>query len=239
MDRYCFTPVAYVESPFTEKFGVPRQSGLIADARGALRFVPPYNVPEAFDGLAGCSHLWLLFVFHQNPHRGWKPRVRPPRMGGNRRLGVFASRSGFRPNPVGLSVVRLEELHCSKGDCSLQVAGLDLVDGTPVLDVKPYLPYADAIASATNRFAPAAPRRVLSVVFSAEVRQQLHQQHPDGALRRLIEDALALDPRPAYRQGEVAGEYAMKLMHLDVRWRMQGADQAEVFSICRVNASPS
>ncbi|MBF0255534.1 MAG: tRNA (N6-threonylcarbamoyladenosine(37)-N6)-methyltransferase TrmO [Gammaproteobacteria bacterium] len=219
---YRFAPIAYIQSPFKEKFGIPRQPGLIPAARGRVVFVPPYDDPAALDGLEQCSHLWLQFVFHQNLQAGWQARVRPPRLGGNRRLGVFATRSSFRPNSIGLSVVRLDEISADPPGLSLAVSGLDLLDGTPVLDIKPYVPYADALSDASNGLAPAPPQRVLRVEFASDVVEWLEQTDPEGQLQGLIREILAYDPRPAYKQGELQGQYGMRLLGYDIRWRMLG-----------------
>jgi tRNA (adenine37-N6)-methyltransferase len=135
-----FTPIGIVHSPFKEKFGVPRQPGIATAARATLELLPPYDREEALEGLSGFSHVWLVFVFHATAAQGWQPSVRPPRLGGNVRVGVFASRSMFRPNPIGLSVVELEGYGREDGRLVLHVKGADLIDGTPVLDIKPYIP---------------------------------------------------------------------------------------------------
>ena len=148
-----FEPVAVVHSCFAEKFAIPRQPLLAPAATATLELLPPYDQPEALEGLEGVSHLWLLFVFHAAGHGSKHLRVRPPRLGGNQRIGVFASRAPHRPNPIGQSVVRLEGIV----DGRLLLSGVDLLDGTPVLDIKPYVPYADAIGDAHNSLAPAPP----------------------------------------------------------------------------------
>ena len=134
-------PIAHIRSDFPTKFGVPRQAGLVEELRAAVVFEPPYRVPEALRGIDGFSHLWLIWEFSENKRGGWSPTVRPPRLGGNVRMGVFATRSPFRPNPIGLSCVRLErvELDTSDGPV-LHISGADLVDGTPIFDIKPYIP---------------------------------------------------------------------------------------------------
>jgi tRNA (adenine37-N6)-methyltransferase len=234
MKTYCFTPIGYVESPFQQKFGIPRQSGLVPSAKGRIRLVAPYDRPEALDGLETTSHLWVQWVFHRIDSRRWHTKVRPPRLGGNRRLGVFATRSGFRPNPIGLSVVRLDGICSLPGEVALLVSGIDLLDGTPVLDLKPYIPFVDALPSAVNRLAPAPPRAVLNVRLSAQAERQVAHLPGGDALCALIQETLALDPRPAYRAGEVAGDYGMQLMDYDIRWRMRGEFQAEVMALVKV-----
>ena len=150
-------PVARIRTEFPGKFGVPRQAGLVPELRGRVVFEPPFRSPEALRGMDGFSHLWLIWVFSENKEAGWSPTVRPPRLGGNQRVGVFATRSPFRPNPIGLSCVKLEGVDLSTPDGPvLFVSGADLVDGTPILDIKPYLPYADCRPEAVGGFAGTA-----------------------------------------------------------------------------------
>lgn len=217
-----FTPIGMIHSCFGEKFGIPRQAGLAPAARATLDLLPPYAVPEAVRGLEGFSHLWLIFIFHGIPAGQWQPTVRPPRLGGRQRLGVFASRSPFRPNPVGLSAVKLERIAIDRGRVTLHLAGVDLLDRTPVLDIKPYLPYADCLPEATGGFAPHAPVPGLTVEFSPAA-AAVCAAWPDGALRELIIQVLAQDPRPAYEQARpVPQRYGMRLHDLDVQWEMRG-----------------
>ena len=213
-------PVARLRSPFGEKFGIPRQAGLAPSARGEVVFVPPYDDPAMLDGLAGFSHLWLTFRFDRCVAQGWRPRVRPPRLGGNREVGVWASRSPFRPNFLGLSAVRLLEV-VERPQPLLRVAGLDLLDGTPVFDIKPYLPYSDVIAGATGGFAQQRPDAALAVRFSDAALTLLESGAVSGDLRQLIVEVLALDPRPAYRRDdEPERVYGMLLAGHNVRWRV-------------------
>ena len=163
-------PIARIRSEFPTKFGVPRQAGLVEGLRGAVVFEPPYRVAEALRGIEGFSHLWLIWEFSENKRTGWSPTVRPPRLGGNQRMGVFATRSPFRPNPLGLSCVKLEKVELSTPDGPvLWVSGADLVDGTPVLDIKPYLPYADCRPEAVGGFAGEAPEGRLTVDFPPDL----------------------------------------------------------------------
>lgn len=236
MKSYCFRPIGFVESPFQEKFGIPRQSGLVPSAKGRIRLVAPFDRPEALDGLETTSHIWVQWVFHRIESGRWQPKVRPPRLGGNRRLGVFATRSGFRPNAIGLSVVRLDGISSRPGEVALLVSGIDLLDGTPVLDLKPYIPFVDAVPGATNRLAPAPPRAVLRVRYSDEAERQLGHLPGGDAVRVLIQETLALDPRPAYRAEEVSGDYGMLLMGYDVRWRVSGAGQVEVMALVKAGS---
>ena len=158
------TPIAYIRSDFQEKFGIPRQSGLVEALRAEVVFAPEYQVPEAVRGLEDFSHIWLIWEFSQARREGWSPTVRPPRLGGNRRLGVFATRAPFRPNALGLSAVRLEavEPDTPRGPV-LHVSGADLLDGTPIYDIKPYIPYADAIPEASGGFTDRVDRLLLAV----------------------------------------------------------------------------
>ena len=187
------TPIAHIRSDFSEKFGIPRQSGLVEELTAAVVFEPEYRDPSAFRGLEGFSHLWLIWEFSRS--RGWSPTVRPPRLGGNKRLGVFATRSPFRPNPLGLSCVRLVEVRQDRAlGPVLVVAGADLMDGTPIYDVKPYLPYADCKPDAVGGFAAQPKGADLTV------------ECPPAMLDRVPEDkraallaVLAQDPRPQYQ----------------------------------------
>jgi len=231
MSEFAFAQIGVIHSPWKEKFAVPRQPGLVQDGGGELHLQPPYNQPETVRGLEAFSHLWLLFVFHQTMAGGWRPTVRPPRLGGNARMGVFATRSTFRPNPIGMSLVELQGIRIEKQQVILQLGSLDLVDGTPVVDIKPYLPFAEALPHARAGFAQAAPAADMPVRFSALAQQQLNQQSRYPNLARFIREVLAQDPRPAYRQGETQErEYAAWLMDFNVRWRIDDAG-TEVIAI--------
>jgi tRNA-Thr(GGU) m(6)t(6)A37 methyltransferase TsaA len=220
--RFQFAPIGFVRSCFREKFGIPRQPGLVPAARATLELLPPYNQPAAVRGLEAFSHLWLLFVFHGVPAGRWQPTVRPPRLGGNRRLGVFATRSAFRPNPIGLSAVKLDRIAVRQGQVVLHLAGVDLLDGTPVLDIKPYLPYADRIAEASGGFAPEAPETGLAVEFSPAA-SRFCAAWPANDLRELIGQILRQDPRPAYERADPTPQlHGMKLYDLDVLWEIRG-----------------
>jgi len=213
-------PVAVVRSPFEERFGIPRQPGLVPSAIGEVLLLDPYDDPAMLQGLAGFSHIWLTFQFDRCVEQGWRPKVRPPRLGGNEEVGVWASRSPFRPNFLGLSVVRLLEV-VEHPEPLLRVSGIDLLNGTPILDIKPYLPYADAIADADGGFAAAAPSVRLRISFSAQAEDDLAGLANAEEMRSLLMGVLALDPRPAYRQGaEPKRIYGMRLAGLNVRWRV-------------------
>ncbi len=225
-------PIGYIRSPFAEKFGIPRQPGLVPAARARLELIPPFDDPAALAGLEAFSHVWILFHFHATARAEWKPTVRPPRLGGNTRVGVFASRSMFRPNPVGLSVVELERVERTRRPPTLYLRGVDLLDGTPVFDIKPYLPWVDALPEARAGYADAPPAPRLAVRYTPAAQAQLAaatDHWPE--LPQLLEQILALDPRPAYRRGEAERAYGMRLGHYEIRWRVDG-DAVWVDAIC-------
>ena len=188
-------PVAHICSDFPTKFGIPRQSGLVDDLTATVVFEPEFREPEALRGIEGFSHLWLIWEFSQARRQEWSPTVRPPRLGGNIRLGVFATRSPFRPNPIGLSCVRLEriEQHPQWGPV-LWVAGADLMDGTPIYDVKPYLPYADCRPEAVGGFASQPKEASLRVECPLELLEPVEESR-----RAALLGVLAQDPRPTYQ----------------------------------------
>jgi tRNA-Thr(GGU) m(6)t(6)A37 methyltransferase TsaA len=234
--KFQFRAIAIVHSPFKEKFGAPRQPGLVPEARGSVELLPPYACAEAVAGLEGYSHIWLQFVFDRSQRERWQATVRPPRLGGNRKVGVFASRSPFRPNPIGLSVVRLERVVEQQSGVVLEVSGLDLVEGTPVLDIKPYITFVDSIPDAIAGIAPAAPDPVFEVHFSAKALNQLAARTDGENLRRMITALLETDPRPAYI-GEDRPQriYGIRLYDFDLRWRALG-EVAEVLELAYFSA---
>ena len=188
--------IARVHSDFPSKFGVPRQSGLVEDLTSTLVFEPEFRSEDALRGLEGFSHLWLVWVFHQAARREWSPTVRPPRLGGNARMGVFATRSPFRPNPIALSAVRLDGVERTEAwGTVLRLRGADLVDGTPVLDVKPYLPYADCVPDALGGFAAAPAAPALAVDIPPDLLERVPPER-----RRALRGVLAQDPRPRYQE---------------------------------------
>jgi tRNA-Thr(GGU) m(6)t(6)A37 methyltransferase TsaA len=204
--------IAHIRTPFPEKFGVPRQSGLCA-APAQVVFEEPYRAAEAFRGLEGFSHLWLLWEFDKAERQDWSPTVRPPRLGGNTRMGVFATRSPFRPNAIGLSAVKLEGIEYTRKDGPvLHVSGADLMDGTPILDVKPYLAYADSIPDAAGGFTGGLSHRPLTVDFPPMLLEKLPPALREGAI-----SALACDPRPRY-QSDPDRVYGMAYGGLDIRF---------------------
>ena len=208
-------PIAHIRSDFSSKFGVPRQAGLVEELRAAIVFEPPYRVPEALRGIEGFSHLWLIWEFSKNKRQNWSPTVRPPRLGGNQRVGVFATRSPFRPNPIGLSCVKLEGVELSGPDGPvLVVSGADLVDGTPIFDIKPYIPYADCRPEAVGGFAGAAPEGALTV----DIPPDLMERVPEDRRAALV-GVLAQDPRPHY-QDDPQRVYGFGFAGLEVRFRV-------------------
>ena len=205
--------IARLHSDFSTKFGVPRQSGLVEALRAAVIFEPEFRVPEAVRGLEEFSHLWLIWQFSQNLREDWSPTVRPPRLGGNRRLGVFATRSPFRPNALGLSCVRLEGVELDKAlGPVLHVSGADLMDGTPIYDIKPYLPYADARPEASAGFTGRVDRARLAVDCPPALLERVPPEK-----RAALLGVLAEDPRPSY-QDDPARVYGMSFAGLEVRF---------------------
>ena len=228
------TPIGLVSSCYKEKFGIPRQPGLVTAAKSQLILDKVFN-EESIRELEGFSHIWLQFTFHETQSQGWKPMVRPPRLGGNQKVGVFASRSTFRPNPIGLSVVELNEIEIKSSRVVLHLTGCDLVDGTPVLDVKPYLPYVDAIPAAKAGYATEKPPKQMIVLMSDEITQACHQASDrlGEDIELLIRQLLELDPRPSYHNVDSKNHrvYSMKLHDFDLRWQYCENDTIKVLNI--------
>ncbi len=205
---------------------MPRQPGLVSAAKATLELSGDCNREEILRGLEDFSHLWLTFVFHKVSDQGWKPTVRPPRLGGNQRLGVFATRSPFRPNPIGLSVVKLEQIAKKGKQWTLELSGIDLVDGTPILDIKPYLPYADAIPNAKGSFADQAPTTTKPVIFTERAQSQIaecHEKYP--SLELLISQVIAQQPQPAYQAAsDKPRRYGMALYDFNIEWVNSGSE---------------
>lgn len=209
--------IARIHNDFATKFGLPRQSGLVPQLRSVIVFEPPYRVAEALRGLEDYSHLWLLWEFHQARREGWSPTVRPPRLGGNARMGVFATRSPFRPNNIGLSCVKLEEIRRDEQlGHVLVVSGADLMDGTPIYDIKPYLPYVDCHPEATGGFAHQVKDYALEVVFPEELRRLVPPDKCDA-----LQGVLAQDPRPGY-QRDPERVYGFAFAGLEVKFTVDG-----------------
>jgi len=234
MSKYSFSPIGYVESCFKQKFAIPRQPGLAPNARGIIRLCKKEFGREAVDGLEKSSHIWVQFVFHETLEEGWSQRVRPPRLGGNKKIGVFATRSTHRPSPIGLSVVRLKSIDFTDG-VSLHISGIDLLDGTPVLDIKPYVPYVDSVEGAENALAASAPEK-LPIQFSSAASRQIEslQLAADTNLRSLIEEILSQDPRPAYQDLDEKRTYGVRLLDFELKWRyvlFEGETRVEVLAL--------
>ena len=219
MMTYTFEPIGYIRSCFKEKFGVPRQPGLVPEATATLEITPQFSIGDAFRFLETFSHIWILFIFHQCADKAWRSLVRPPRLGGNQKVGVFASRSGFRPNAIGQSAVELVHIEIDNQSVCLHLKGVDIVDGTPVLDVKPYLPYADRLPLATGGYAPQKPDPKCNVTFAPAADRICSQLENDQRpqLKQLITNILALDPRPAYAGAARKSEYGFRVWDLNIR----------------------
>lgn len=212
-DEYTMRAIAHIRSDFDSKFGIPRQSGVVPELEADIVFTPEFRNPDALRGIERCSHIWLIWLISGNLREGWQPTVRPPRLGGNARWGVFSTRSPFRPNPIGLSCVRLGglDMHGPEGPV-LHVLGADLMDGTPILDIKPYAPYTDSIPDATDGIARPGWERELRVECAEALLSRLPERKRDAALAVLAED-----PRPAY-QADPDRVYGMAFAGFDIRF---------------------
>lgn len=212
------TVIGHLRSGFKTKFGIPRQSGLALEVKSSVVFEPEFRNPEAFRGLDSYSHIWLLWKFSETERGTWNATVRPPRLGGNTRVGVFATRSPFRPNPIGLSCVKLDEIEFDKTlGPVLHISGADLMNGTPIYDVKPYVPYADRIDDAAGGIADAAPARTLEVEIPPEILARIPEAE-QSALRAV----LAYDPRPAY-QDDPGRIYGFEYSGMEIRFTVHAA----------------
>ena len=225
MQELTFKIIARIKSDFHEKFGIPRQRGLVQNLRAVIRFEPEFRNADALRGLEGFSHLWIMWIFSENIRSTWSPTVRPPRLGGNKRLGVFATRSSFRPNPVALSCVKIEriDLDTPEGP-KIVVSGADLMDGTPIVDIKPYLPYTDAHPEAVGGFAEAV-RQIKVHVKPSEQLNKLPKEK-----RSALIEVLEQDPRPAY-QHDPERVYGFPFAEYEVKFKVAG-DELEIVSIC-------
>ena len=225
MAEYNFTSIGTIHSCYKEKFGIPRQPALVSSP-ATIEIEHAYSNEEAFRELETFSHIWVIFVFHASMNKNWNPTVRPPRLGGNQRIGVFASRSMFRPNPIGLSVVELKSIERKDNKIILNIVGGDFLDLTPVLDIKPYIPYADSIATAKAGYAAEKPEARLKVGFTESARTEIkkaEKQYPK--FEQIIIEILQLDPRPAYQdKKQIKNEFAIKLYNYDVKWQIKNKD---------------
>lgn len=209
------TPVAYARNDFKEKFGIPRQSGRAPSVTTEIVFTPDFCDEAFFREMDGFSHLWLIFDFSATREQGYSPTVRPPRLGGNKRVGVFASRSPFRPNHLGLSLVKLEAIKREKTGVILVVSGADLLDGTPIFDIKPYLPFADCACNAQGGYADEHKNERLQVEFPSELLQRIPKEKREGLI-----ECLADDPRPSYQE-DPTRIYGMRFGEWEIRFRVE------------------
>ena len=215
MEQHSMKVIAHIHSDFPTKFGIPRQSGLVPELRATVVFEPEFRNPDALRGIEGFSHLWLIWQFSEAVREDWSPTVRPPRLGGNTRMGVFATRSPFRPNPIGLSCVKLEGVgQDAENGSVLYVSGADLMDGTPIYDIKPYLPYADSHSDARGGFAP-SPKETVTVECPPELLNKLPQEQQAALL-----GVLSQDPRPQY-QDDPQRVYGMHFADFEVKFRVE------------------
>lgn len=226
---YSVKPIGYVRSCFKEKFAIPRQPLLAPAAQGCIELLPPYDQADAIAGLEAISHVWVIFLFHATLENTPRLKVRPPRLGGNKSIGVFASRATHRPNGIGQSAVRLDRVEPGR----LWVSGIDFLDGTPVLDIKPYVPYADSLPCANNAIADSSPT-LIQVSWQTNALQQAtqHAQRLTQPLVELIEQCLAQDPRPAYQKPTPERVYGVQFYDVQVRWRYLTLEQIEVIEVC-------
>jgi tRNA-Thr(GGU) m(6)t(6)A37 methyltransferase TsaA len=230
------SPIGIVNSPYKEKFAIPRQPGLVDAAKGTIELLGMANDINSVRGLNQFSHIWLLFIFHGTQEHGWKTLVRPPRLGGNKKIGVLATRSTFRPNPLGMSVVKLDEIEVSAQNVILHISGIDLLDKTPIVDIKPYIPYSDSLPNANAGFVQNLPHKDLSVKFSIQAQQELTKfKNEIPELTVLIEQVLAQDPRPAYKKNKADNKtYGMSLYDVNIQWIMLDFETIEVIQISKL-----
>ena len=218
MNKIEIEPIAYIKTDFKEKFGIPRQSGLVSELSARIVFEPKYRNADALRGMEGFSHLWLIFDFSKAHREEWSPTVRPPRLGGNERIGVFASRSPFRPNNLGLSSVMFERIEETADEGKvIIVRGADLLDGTPIYDIKPYLPYADCHADATGGYTDSVERKKLQVVFPEELLSLIPKDKRDALIGCISED-----PRPSYQE-DSERVYNMRFGENDIHFKVEGS----------------
>lgn len=225
MSSFKFEPIGYIETCFKERFGTPRQPQLVPSSWGHLRLRPELNLPEALSGLEGFSHIWLLFAFHQNTNKGVKAKIHPPRMAGEK-TGLFSTRTPHRPNPIGLSAVRLERIE----NDVLYLSGVDLIDGTPILDIKPYLPSSDCLPNATAGWTQTKPDRSVRVEFTEQSISDLSRLMGARSERfqMTIREVLELDPRPNFYKGSVENpnpytdHYGFRLEDFNIVYKMTG-----------------
>ena len=239
MTEFTYKTIATLRGPYKQKFAIPRQPNLVPEAMGELVFEKEFADANGLRALDQFSHLWLIWHFHKTSAQGWSPLVQPPRLGGKEKVGVFASRSPFRPNSIGLSVVRNLGSAEVDGKLVLQVGGIDIVDETPILDIKPYVVYADSIANAESGFANEQPGSQRAISFSASATQALTASAADyPRLRDFIVAVLQQDPRPAWRvQANDGKQYGMTLYDFNIKWQFSG-DKIQVKTITSSHDDP-
>jgi tRNA-Thr(GGU) m(6)t(6)A37 methyltransferase TsaA len=225
MDQIIIRPIAKMQSDFPSKFGIPRQSGLVQELQSTIVFEPEFRNPDTLRGLEGYSHLWLIWQFSEAVRTEWSPTVRPPRLGGNTRMGVFATRSPFRPNNLGLSCVRLVGVEQTPNQGTvIHVAGADLMDGTPIFDIKPYVPYSDCHTDAAGGFTDTAGEFLLKVEFPEELLARLPENKREATI-----GVLSHDPRPSY-QRDPERIYGLPFAGFDIRFTVKG----DILQVCDV-----
>ncbi len=230
--NYTIEPIGIVRSPFKEKFAVPRQPSLAPSVQAEIELFDLANNEEAVRGIEQFSHLWILFLFDQNLAKGWSPTVRPPRLGGNERVGVFASRSTFRPNGIGMSAVELKGIIKKNGKLFIKIGSCDFVHGTPVIDIKPYIPYSDAVLHAHGGFAHEEPNS-LSVSFTPKALTDIEKLRISQDQTRVIEEVLSQDPRPAYKKDKIDTKtYAVHLYDFNLKFQVH----SNVVSVTEIEA---
>lgn len=230
-EHFHFQQIGIVHSCYQQKFGIPRQPGLVTEATASIELLPPFNRLDTLDGLDGFSHIWVHFIFHQCMNEKWKAKIRPPRLGGKEKVGVFASRATHRPNPLGLSVVEVKGVRQEGKKVFIDIIGADLLDQTPIVDIKPYLPYADALPNAKGGFAP-LPTTLTNVAFSELAIAQLkdYKEIYQRDLQPLIEQVIGQDPRPSYLLGSQGREHGNQLWNANIKWLAQ----ADTFFVTEV-----
>ena len=230
MENVAIRTIARMRSDFPTKFGIPRQSGLVEELESTIVFEPEFRIPDALRGIEGYSHLWIIWQFSQAVRQEWSPTVRPPRLGGNTRMGVFATRSPFRPNNLGLSCVKLLGIeHTQTDGAVLHVAGADLMDGTPIFDIKPYVPYSDSFPDAVGGFTDTADDFILNVEFPEHLLLKIPPNKRQAAI-----GVLSHDPRPSY-QRKPGRIYGLSFAGFDIRFTVED----KMLTVCEVNDLPT
>ncbi|MCU7834622.1 MAG: tRNA (N6-threonylcarbamoyladenosine(37)-N6)-methyltransferase TrmO [gamma proteobacterium symbiont of Taylorina sp.] len=228
--QYTINEIGVVHSCYKDKFAIPRQARLVTAATASIELYPPYNEIDAVRGLEDFSHLWLSFIFHRHVDKGWSATVKPPRLDGKQRFGVFATRASFRPNPIGLSLVEIESIEQKGAQLFIHIKGADLLDNTPIIDIKPYVPYSDSIADARGGFTDQIKENLFAVLFSQQAEKECEQaskKYPH--IRQFIQQLLAIDHRPYYFKN-IEKSYSTRVYDYDLTWRIDG-NQVEVISL--------